>query len=132
MAIALIYFLFGGHSGNSSHQEEPNTQNMVIEENEPDKKIKPHVEETEEKDGADRSKSTKPYSQVSIDSPPPSPSIEACEKEENFFSRNNCLWRECEKPEYSALPECEHRGKNKNQNEKESIGINVKPTANEK
>lgn len=29
-----------------------------------------------------------------------------CESESNFISRNNCMWRECEKPEFTDLEEC--------------------------
>jgi len=34
---------------------------------------------------------------------------EICKNESNIFSRNNCMWRECEKPEYTDLKECENR-----------------------
>jgi hypothetical protein len=38
---------------------------------------------------------------------------ENCKGETNFCSNNNCMWRECEKPEFSNLAECE--GKKANQ-----------------
>lgn len=34
---------------------------------------------------------------------------EVCQNETNFFSRNSCMWHECEKPEFSDLKECENR-----------------------
>lgn len=32
-----------------------------------------------------------------------------CAHEASIFSRNNCEWRECEKPEFAALEECRHK-----------------------
>jgi len=32
-----------------------------------------------------------------------------CEHEGNIFSRNNCEWRECEKPDFSELEECANK-----------------------
>lgn len=32
-----------------------------------------------------------------------------CAHEGSIFSRNNCEWRECEKPEFAALEECRHK-----------------------
>lgn len=29
-----------------------------------------------------------------------------CKSEDNYFSRNSCMWRECEKSEFSDLQEC--------------------------
>lgn len=53
---------------------------------------------------------------------PSSPAVEApasatqadtptslCAHESNIFSRNNCEWKECEKPEFSALSECANK-----------------------
>ena len=38
----------------------------------------------------------------------PTPSS-ICEHEGNIFSRNNCEWKECEKPEFSELEECANK-----------------------
>jgi predicted RNA-binding Zn-ribbon protein involved in translation (DUF1610 family) len=38
-----------------------------------------------------------------------------CASESNFFSRNNCEWRECEKSEFSELKECENKKPKDNQ-----------------
>ena len=32
-----------------------------------------------------------------------------CAHEGSIFSRNNCEWRECEKPEFADLEECRHK-----------------------
>lgn len=32
-----------------------------------------------------------------------------CKHEGNIFSRNNCEWKECEKPEFSELEECANK-----------------------
>lgn len=40
----------------------------------------------------------------SVEAKPTPSSI--CEHEGNIFSRNNCEWKECEKPEFSELEEC--------------------------
>lgn len=32
-----------------------------------------------------------------------------CDQESNLFSRNNCEWKECEKPEFSNLEECANK-----------------------
>lgn len=32
-----------------------------------------------------------------------------CSAESNIFSRNNCEWRECEKPEFTDLAECSNK-----------------------
>jgi hypothetical protein len=37
-----------------------------------------------------------------------------CNGESNFFSWNNCMWRECEKPEFADLQECENKKPNRN------------------
>ena len=32
-----------------------------------------------------------------------------CKNEGNFISRNNCEWKECEKPEFASLAECANK-----------------------
>lgn len=34
---------------------------------------------------------------------------ENCKGETNFLSNNSCMWRECEKPEFADMAECENR-----------------------
>ena len=34
---------------------------------------------------------------------------ENCKDESNIFSRNNCMWRECEKLQFVGLKDCENR-----------------------
>lgn len=41
---------------------------------------------------------------------------EICKGESNFFSLNNCMWRECEKPEFADLQECENKKAQRNFN----------------
>lgn len=39
-----------------------------------------------------------------------------CRNESNFIFKNNCMWKECAKPEFSDLQECENK---KNRTERE-------------
>jgi RNA polymerase subunit RPABC4/transcription elongation factor Spt4 len=48
--------------------------------------------------------SVQPKSEELEESTPSPTSI--CKDEGNFFSRNNCMWKECEKPEFTDLKEC--------------------------
>lgn len=42
---------------------------------------------------------------------------EICKNETNFFFKNNCMWRECEKPKFTDLQECENKKPNRNPND---------------
>jgi len=43
-----------------------------------------------------------------------------CKDEDNFFSKNNCIWKECEKPEFSSLEECANKKPKENSIENSS------------
>jgi predicted nucleic acid-binding Zn-ribbon protein len=48
-----------------------------------------------------KSNSEPEVNEISVQTP-----SQICRSESNYFSRNNCIWRECAKPEFASLQEC--------------------------
>jgi hypothetical protein len=128
-----MYFFWGGHKAENTTDNQTSVQSPVsntraTEHAEVSESIKPspireHLEEKHRDDFSGKTAALNSKKNVNL-----TPEY-ICKDESNFISKNNCLWRECENPKFSDLPECELRTNDKSQYNKEQIGIEVKPLA---
>ena len=49
----------------------------------------------------EKSRSASEVNEISVRTP-----SQICRNESNYFSRNNCIWHECAKPEFASFQEC--------------------------
>lgn len=109
----IAYGIFGNHQ---KPTEEPNTAPPAIIESQQNKSTSAQINnpsiERPQNEGIQKSQ-YKPKIQDNTETteeshPTPTPTS-ICKNEGNYFSINNCIWKECEKPEFSLLEECANK-----------------------